>query len=119
MLGPWTNTWTWLDAVTADSNGAIRVSVPMFYRVRGVAAVPTNMALIPAGSFTMGDTLGDGTPAELPVHTVYVSAFYMDRTEVTKALWDEVFTWATNHGFTFEYGAEGKAVNHPAQHMTW
>ena len=30
VLGPWTNTWAGLDAVVADSNGAIRVSVPMF-----------------------------------------------------------------------------------------
>ena len=53
VLGPWTNTWADLAAVTADSNGAIRVSVPMFYRVRGYA-VPTNLVAIPAGSFVMG-----------------------------------------------------------------
>ena len=53
---------------------------------------PAGMALIPAGSFTMGNTLGRrGYSAELPLHTVYVSAFYMDRYEVTKALWDEVY----------------------------
>jgi hypothetical protein len=33
-LGPWTNNWAGLDAVTADSNGVIRVCVPMLYRVR-------------------------------------------------------------------------------------
>jgi formylglycine-generating enzyme required for sulfatase activity len=37
-------------------------------------AQPSNMALIPAGSFTMGDNL-DGE-SDAPVHTVYISAFY-------------------------------------------
>jgi formylglycine-generating enzyme required for sulfatase activity len=44
------------------------------------------MALIPAGSFAMGDTL-DGESDALPVHTIYVSAFYMDKYDVTLALW--------------------------------
>ena len=38
VTGPWTNTWAGLDAVVVDSNGTIQVSVPMFYRVRGVSA---------------------------------------------------------------------------------
>ena len=37
---------------------------------------PAGMALIPAGSFTMGDTL-DGESDAIPTN-VYVSAFYMD-----------------------------------------
>jgi formylglycine-generating enzyme required for sulfatase activity len=87
-------------------------------------AAPSGMALIPAGSFEMGDALGDCAlygwcGYERPVHTVYVSAFYMDRTEVTKALWDEVYQWATTHGYSFEYGAGGKAADHPAHTMTW
>ena len=36
------------------------------------------MALIPSGSFTMGDTFNEGSTDDLPVHSVYVSAFYMD-----------------------------------------
>ena len=89
VTGPWTNNWAGLDAVTADSNGVIQVSVPMFYRVRGITnSVPSGMALIPAGSFVMGDTFGDGSAGELPLHTNYVSAFYMEKYEVTKSLWD-------------------------------
>jgi formylglycine-generating enzyme required for sulfatase activity len=87
--------------VTADDSGA-----------------PSGMALIPAGSFTMGDNL-DGDSYALPLHTVYVSAFYMDKYDVTKALWDDVYNWAITHGYSFEYGAQGKASNHPAQSMTW
>jgi formylglycine-generating enzyme required for sulfatase activity len=90
-----------------------------FYRV--LALGTPSMALIPAGSFTMGNCMNssEGNSDELPLHTVYVSAFYMDRYEVTKALWDEVYNWAITHSYSFEYGAQGKAGNHPAQSMTW
>ncbi len=43
------------------------------------------MVLIPAGSFQMGDALGEGGSGELPVHNVYTDAFYMDANEVTNA----------------------------------
>jgi formylglycine-generating enzyme required for sulfatase activity len=76
---------------------------------------PSGMVLIPAGSFTMGGSGSD----ELPLHTVYVSAFAMDQYEVTKAQWDEVYNWATNHGYSFDYGARGKATNHPVHTVTW
>ena len=56
---------------------------------RSVLPPATDMALIPAGSFQMGDSL-DGDTSAIPLHTVYVSAFYMDQYEVTKATWDEV-----------------------------
>jgi len=82
------------------------------------------MVLIPAGSFIRGDTFsdqfsGEGDASELPTNAVTVSAFYMDKYEVTKALWDTVYQWATNHGYSFEWGALGKAANHPAQSMMW
>jgi formylglycine-generating enzyme len=98
------------------------------------ANVPDGMALIPAGEFTMGDTMGDSVgvnvtnpyviypPAmsdELPTNSVYVSAFYMDKTLVTKALWNEVYTWAGAHGYTFDNPGLGKAVNHPVQTVSW
>jgi len=44
---------------------------------------PEGMVLIPAGSFQMGDSFSEGSTVELPVHSVYVSAFYMDKYEVT------------------------------------
>ena len=155
MTGPWTSSWSSLEAVVADSNGVLGVAVPMFYRVRvGVttlpattssttttttlapttttttttstttttASPPPGMVLIPAGSFSMGNALsatGDGNSDELPVHTVYVSAFYMDRTEVTKALWDEVRAWGLNNGYTDLPAGSGKAANHPVQTINW
>jgi len=59
---------------------------------------PSGMAYIPAGSFSMGDNLGDGSSNELPVHSVYVSAFYMDRYEVTNDEMVDVLNWAHGQG---------------------
>src|ERR1035441_7585680 len=80
--------------VQATNYSFVDVSAPLpssrFYRV--VRLSPDGMVLIPAGSFTMGDDV-DGQTSALPMHTVYVSAFFMDRYAVTKALWDEVGAW--------------------------
>jgi sulfatase modifying factor 1 len=124
LLGPWTNSAPGLDAVTADNNGAIQVrvpllawSVPMFYRVRGVPA-PAGMVLIPAGPFVMGDTL-DGDTYSLPLHTNQISALYMDKYEVTKALYDEVRVWANTNGYDLGAIGFGKATNHPVHAVSW
>jgi formylglycine-generating enzyme required for sulfatase activity len=74
-------------------------------------------SLIPAGSFTMGDNL-DGL-SNAPVVTVNVSAFYMGKNEVTKALWDEVRTWGLANGYTDLAGGAGKAANQPVQTVSW
>ena len=60
------------------------------------------MALIPAGAYTMGDVFGEGGTNELPVHSVSVSAFYIDTNLVTYSLWQQVYQWATNHGYGFD-----------------
>jgi formylglycine-generating enzyme required for sulfatase activity len=41
------------------------------------------MVYVPEGEFTMGSPEGEGWPDEHPQHTVYVSAFWIDRMEVT------------------------------------
>ncbi len=87
--------------------------------------VPSGMALIPAGSFTMGDTFSEGWSDELPLHTVYVSAFYMDKYDVTEALWQQVYNWATAHGYTFDDpgsvpgSADSKGPNYPVVDVGW
>jgi formylglycine-generating enzyme required for sulfatase activity len=82
---------------------AISVSRPWrFYRV-GVGSPPAGMALIPAGSFTMGNSEGaaEGNSDELPQHTVNLSAFYMDRTEVMNGKMEHVMQWAWDTGKLF------------------
>ena len=60
------------------------------------------MVLIPAGSFQMGGVAGEGDVNELPAHAVTLSAFYMEKYEVTQALWSDVYFWATVNGYTFD-----------------
>ena len=79
---------------------------------------PSGMVVIPAGSFTMGDSL-DGDSSDLPLHSVYVSAVYMDKYLVTYALWQQVYQWATSHGYSFDYSGSGKAASHPVQSIDW
>ena len=99
-----------------------------FYRVAltEAAPAPDGFALIAAGSFLMGNALGDGPSEELPAHTVQVSAFYMAKYLVTKALWDDVWAWGLVHGYTDL--AEGsmcqttnysKGPTHPVHLITW
>jgi formylglycine-generating enzyme required for sulfatase activity len=120
LSGPWNTNWSGLDAVTVATNRMISVSVPMFYRVRGVAKITTTsdgMALIPAGAFTMGDTL-DGESDAIPTN-VTVSAFYMDTNLVSYSQWQTVYTYATSHGYGFVNAGSGKATNHPVQTVDW
>ena len=50
------------------------------------APPPAGMVLIPAGEFQVGDNaVYHPRNDEIPVHTVYVDAFYMDKYEVTHA----------------------------------
>lgn len=107
----------------AASNWVDWVQVPVTNNEQTIHRIcdlnpPAGMAFIPAGSFTMGDNL-DGTSDALPPHIVYVSAFYMDKFEVTKALWDEVYQWATNHAYSFVNAGSGKATDHPVQTINW
>jgi formylglycine-generating enzyme required for sulfatase activity len=73
--------------------------------------------LIPAGAFTMGDSL-DGD-SEAPTHTVTLDAYYIGKYEVTKAEWDEVRAWGLSNGYADLAEGSGKASNHPVQTISW
>jgi formylglycine-generating enzyme len=82
-------------------------------------ATSTSLVIIPAGSFQMGITNSEGFTNELPQHPIYVGAFYLDRREVTKGLWDSVYIWATNHSYVFDHAGLGKAADHPVHTINW
>lgn len=66
------------------------------------------MALIPAGSFTMGSIHGDDDAK--PPHQVFVDTFWMDRTEVTQEHFDKLQLSNPSH-------FEGDKL--PAEQVTW
>jgi formylglycine-generating enzyme required for sulfatase activity len=102
-----------LTAVLVYGSGSITSDV-VNVTVTNVSATLTGMALIPAGSFIMGNAL-DGS---LFQHTVNVSAVYMDINLVTYAFWKQVSQWATSNGYNLN-AAAGKADIHPVQNITW
>ena len=68
-----------------------------FYRVKTKPAWEV-FVLIPAGTFTMGDSFNEGGSHELPLHEVTLSAFYLQATETTNAQVAKVFNWAYDQG---------------------
>ncbi len=75
--------------------------------------VPAGMVLIPAGPFQMGDNRVAG-----PVHTVTVSAFAMDKWEVSIELWDSVRAWGNAHGYDLVAGGSS-GTKHPVDRVNW
>ena len=130
-FGPavFTGSADWLE-IAVRTNGGSRFTTlaprqqltPVPYAIKAGAAaslaIPSGMALIPAGAFTMGDTSGWREPMPSP-RTSYVSAFYMDVNLVSYSQWQSVYNWATNHGYGFVNAGSGKAANHPVQTVDW
>jgi uncharacterized repeat protein (TIGR03803 family) len=113
--------WTNISPAPVILNGQNMVTNPIsgaqqFYRLIQ-PTIPPGMALIPAGAFTMGDTL-DGLGDAVPISAT-VSAFYMDTNLVSYSQWQSVYNWATNHGYGFVNVGAGKAANHPVQTVDW
>lgn len=78
---------------------------------------PPGMAYISGGPFQMGDNL-DNDAGAMPVHNVQVDAFFMDKTEVSKELWQSVQTWANSNGYSIAAGAFN-GTSHPVQTISW
>ena len=85
-----------------------------------IVTAPPGMVLIPAGTFTMGNTVAADTDITnaTPVSAT-VSAFYMDVNEVTLSQWQSVYYWATSNGYNFTNAGAGKGPNHPVQTVDW
>ena len=46
---------------------------------------------VPAGEFLMGDNFNEGEVCELPVHTVYLDAYYIGKYEMTNGEYKKFF----------------------------
>jgi formylglycine-generating enzyme required for sulfatase activity len=111
----------WLTARTAFAINTAEVTntAPSgFFRLLPTTT-PAGMALIPAGWFTMGDTL-DGESDATPTN-IYVSAFIMDVNLVNYGLWTNVYDYAISQGYTInDEGANGgTGTNYPVETVDW
>ena len=69
-----------------------------------------DMALIPAGSFVMGDANGVYETNERPSRTVAINSFYMSKYEVSQALYQQVMG---------ENPSQLKGDKRPVEKVTW
>ncbi len=81
--------------------------------------IPSDLVLIPGGSFTMGPTSGDVDANFQEPTEVTLNAFYMAETTTTKAQWDEVRAWAVTNGYSDLALGRGKAEDHPVYLVSW
>jgi formylglycine-generating enzyme required for sulfatase activity len=72
---------------------------------------------VPAGEFTMGSD--NGSSDEQPAHQVYLNAFWIDRTEVTYAMYAKcVDAGKCEPGKQTDFGNSSRA-NHPVSYIDW
>jgi formylglycine-generating enzyme required for sulfatase activity len=95
-MAPLTNKTAYFFVVTAvNANGESAESSAVSATPLAGPAPVNAMLKIGAGSFQMGDNL-DNTAYALPVHTVTISDFYIDKYDTTYDLWNSVYDWATD-----------------------
>ncbi len=73
------------------------------------------MVYVPAG-FTVGSYGIHSSNSGLKVFT---SGFFMDKTEISKATWDEVRIWALANGYSFDNTGLATASDHPVVGVSW
>jgi formylglycine-generating enzyme required for sulfatase activity len=118
----------WMNPGVATTN-PMAVSPPAgvkFYRLIELAPAPEGFASIPPGSFIMGSPTNElGRTTIENQHTVTLTkAFFLQRTEVTWAHWNEVRTWALSNGYTdLSAGRNGRtglgSVSQPVTMVSW
>jgi formylglycine-generating enzyme required for sulfatase activity len=93
----------WTPSATASATYTIDTTPP-----------PANFVFVPGGTFTMGDTRGEGDSNELPTHSVTLNSFYIGKYEVTQAEYAQYMqpssSWTSNYGL---------GDNYPAYYVSW
>jgi formylglycine-generating enzyme required for sulfatase activity len=110
----------WVDYVQLPASQAVNTNKLMDFNP------PAGMAFIPAGVFTMGNYLINGSSitndpdiTDANPVTATVSAFYMDVNLVSYSMWTNVYAYATSHGYSFDDAGAGKAPNNPVYSVNW
>ncbi|MBU0678172.1 MAG: formylglycine-generating enzyme family protein [Verrucomicrobia bacterium] len=120
--GPWRRTLQYVDLVESGYTSEPGTAIPLHYRVVRTTNEPIHMTFIEGGPFDMGDP--SGLLWNLPVHTINVSSFYIQRIEVSWWLWNEVWYWGLSHGYPDLPAGEviGTSLvrsNHPVVEVSW
>lgn len=130
--GPLTaNTTYYWKVVTFDEHGASTASSVWYFTTDDGVITPGEMVFVPAGEFQMGCDLehNGGYPcnsSELPLHTVFLDAYYIDKTEITNAQYAECVNAGVcyapahsgSHSRAFYYGNQ-EYSNYPVIYVNW
>lgn len=103
----------WNAGTDFDGNFADNCRVRVAAYENNYPTPPAGMAYIPGGTFQMGDGTNDG-----PITFVYVSPYFIDRTEVTKGEFNAIRNWAVENGYDIP-AANGPSDQHPAHDVRW
>jgi formylglycine-generating enzyme required for sulfatase activity len=81
---------------------------------------PTNspsasMVFVPAG-FSQPSKITDSV---WPTYDIFTSAFFMDKFEVSKSVWDTVYNWAITNGYNFSGAGTATGPTHPVTGISW
>ena len=71
-----------------------------------------NMITVQEGAFYIGDD--NALTDESPKHTLYLSTFKLDKTEVTISRWNQIRDWAISNGYSFS-----ESQYYPIKGPTW
>ena len=115
------------NAVTLNAVLVTNAAPAGFFRLQVQTNPTSGMVSIPAGWFRMGNYLLDtnGLAASDPDITdasptnIFVSAFYMDTNLVSWSQWLNVYTYATNRGYSFENIGSAKGSQFPVETINW
>ncbi len=75
---------------------------------------PPGMVYIPNGTFVMGWE----SPSVIGGNMTLTMSYFMDRTEVSAELWNEVRSWAVVNGYDMGTGNYA-SLGHPIQNLNW
>ena len=76
------------------------------------------LVYVPADEFLMGSPDGEGASDERPQHTVYLDAYWIDRTEVTNAMYEKCVDDGVCRSAS-DYGADFIGSNQPVVAVFW
>jgi hypothetical protein len=117
----YSTTYYW-KVVAKDSKGVMTTG-PEWSFTTSSGFISQNLVQVTGGTFQMGSSKY-GSSFELPVHTVTVGSFSIDRYEITYEKWTEVYNWNLVQGVIYDLptGQNGDnpiGANNPVTMVNW
>lgn len=109
---------------------AVKPTVTAIALVQSRASLPVHLqslesklgmefVYIPEGTFFMGSPNGEGDPDEHPQHTVYLDAFWISKTEITNAQYEQCISAHACNPRPYYVSKEERQPNHPVIYVNW